>query len=184
MIKKLSALLLALLMVATALVGCGKKDEDDKGAYVMMYLSDLVYDLDPVNAYTNESALRIVSLMFDNLFVLDENGKVKEEYEMLSGVVGIHPRCAVGYYEPGHYCFVVVDGRQSHSIGMRMNELAQIFEDLGCTMAYNMDGGASAVMMFDQRIINRQSASRELGDILLITDSYFSAALQPQEVSE
>jgi len=78
MIKKLSALLLALLMVATALVGCGKKDEDDKGAYVMMYLSDLVYDLDPVNAYTNESALRIVSLMFDNLFVLDENGKVKK----------------------------------------------------------------------------------------------------------
>lgn len=106
--------------------------------------------------------------------LLDENGQVKEEYDMLSGVNGVHPRCAVGYYEPGHYCFVVVDGRQKHSVGLRMNQLAQIFADLGCTVAYNMDGGASAVMMFDQRIINKQSNDRDLGDILLITDSYYN----------
>ena len=105
--------------------------------------------------------------------LLDENGQVKEEYDMLSGVNGVHPRCAVGYYEPGHYCFVVVDGRQKHSIGMRMNQLAQIFADLGCTVAYNMDGGASAVMMFDQRLVNKQSNDRDLGDILLITDSFY-----------
>lgn len=113
--------------------------------------------------------------------LLDENGHVKEEYDTLSGVAGVHPRSAVGYYEPGHYCFLVVDGRQSHSVGLRINQLAQIFEDLGCTMAYNMDGGASAVMLFDDRVINSQSASRELGDILLITDSYYSSALVPQE---
>lgn len=105
--------------------------------------------------------------------LLDENGQVKEEYDMLSGVNGVHPRCAVGYYEPGHYCFVVVDGRQKHSVGLRMNQLAQIFADLGCTVAYNMDGGASAVMMFDQRIVNKQSNDRDLGDILLITDSFY-----------
>lgn len=116
--------------------------------------------------------------------LLDENGQVKEEYDMLSGVNGVHPRCAVGYYEPGHYCFVVVDGRQKHSVGMRMNQLAQIFADLGCSVAYNMDGGASAVMVFDHRVINSQSNDRDLGDILLITDSYFSAAMQPQEVTE
>lgn len=113
--------------------------------------------------------------------LLDENGKVKEEYDMLSGVVGIHPRTAVGYYEPGHYCFLVVDGRQKHSLGMRMNQLAQIFEDLGCSMAYNMDGGASSVMLFDDHVINMQSASRDLGDILLITDSYYNATMIPLE---
>ena len=114
--------------------------------------------------------------------LLDENGQVKEVYENMYGVSGIHPRCAVGYYEPGHYCFVAVDGRQNHSIGMRLNELAQVFADLGCKVAYNMDGGASAVMLFDQKIYNRQSNDRDLSDILLITDSFYHA--EEQEASE
>jgi len=115
--------------------------------------------------------------------LLDENGQVKEEYDMMYGVAGIHPRCAVGYFEPGHYCFVAVDGRQNHSIGMRLTELAQIFADLGCKAAYNMDGGASAVMMFDQRIYNEQSNDRDLSDILLICDSYYPMPAE-EEVAE
>ena len=44
------------------------------------------------------------------------------------------PRGAIGYYEPGHYCFVVVDGRQTgYSRGVTLEELAQVFDDLGCT---------------------------------------------------
>jgi len=78
MLKKVISLFLCLLMVATLLVGCAKKDEDDKGAYIYMYLTDMVYDLDPARAFNNESALRVVSLLYDNLFVLDEDGKVKK----------------------------------------------------------------------------------------------------------
>ena len=78
MAKRVLALVLCLIMLATAFVGCGKKDENDKGAYISMYLTDMVYDFDPVHAYENESNLRVVSLLFDNLFVLDENGKVKK----------------------------------------------------------------------------------------------------------
>lgn len=87
MIKKIIALTLCLIMLGTAFVGCAEKDPSDKGAYVKMYLSDMVYDLDPANAYANESALKIVSLIFDNLFVLDDNGKVKKslaaDYEII-----------------------------------------------------------------------------------------------------
>lgn len=87
MIKKITALILCLLMLGTALVGCAKKDPNDKGAYINMYLTDMVYDLDPANAYTNESALKIVSLLYDNLFVLNKNGKVKKslakDYEII-----------------------------------------------------------------------------------------------------
>ena len=87
MMKKVVALLLCLLMVIPAFASCAKKSEDDLGAYISMYLSDQVYDLDPMNAYGNESALRIVSLVFDNLFVLDEKGKVKKslakDYEII-----------------------------------------------------------------------------------------------------
>ena len=65
-------------MLVSALAGCAQKDENDKGAYIYMYLTDMVYDLDPARAYENESNLRIISLIYDNLFVLDENGKVKK----------------------------------------------------------------------------------------------------------
>ena len=87
MMKKVVALLLCLLMVIPAFASCAKKSEDDLGAYINMYLTDQVYDFDPINAYGNESALRVISLIFDNLFVLDEKGKVKKslakDYEIV-----------------------------------------------------------------------------------------------------
>lgn len=80
MMKKILSLLLCLVMLATVFVGCSKKSEDDtdKGAYIYMYLSDMIYNFDPAYAYGNEAALKVVSLMFDNLFVLGENGKVQK----------------------------------------------------------------------------------------------------------
>ena len=87
MAKKLLALVLCLIMLVSALAGCAKRDEDYKGAYIHMYLTDMVYDLDPAHAYENESNLRVISLLFDNLFVLDEKGKVKKslakDYEII-----------------------------------------------------------------------------------------------------
>ena len=56
-----------------------------------------------------------------------------------------NPLCAIGYYEPGHYCFVLVDGRQKgYSWGMAHADLAQVFYDLGCKVAFNLDGGRSS----------------------------------------
>ena len=49
--------------------------------------------------------------------LLDEDGTVRDKYQVSSTVAQRNPRSAVGYYEPGHYCFVVVDGRQKHSAG-------------------------------------------------------------------
>ena len=73
MTKRILSLILCLIMIASAFVGCAKKDDKDKGAYIYMYLTDMVYDLDPARAYENESNLRLISLIYDNLFVLDEN---------------------------------------------------------------------------------------------------------------
>ena len=78
MAKKVLALVLAFIMLSSALVGCGKKDDDDVGAYIQMYLTDMVYDLDPAHAYENESNLKVISLLYDNLFILDEKGNVKK----------------------------------------------------------------------------------------------------------
>ena len=105
--------------------------------------------------------------------LLDENGQTRDRYDVPDAVSYPNPRSAIGYYEPGHYCLVIVDGRQEgHSAGMRIPELAQVFEDLGCTAAYNLDGGGTAVMLFGGEVYSRQSnGGRDLGDILLITEA-------------
>lgn len=105
--------------------------------------------------------------------LLDAEGHAYEKFDVTGPVTYPNPRSALGYYEPGHYCFVVVDGRQDgYSYGLTIPELAQIFEELGCSVAYNLDGGGSALMTFLHERYSRQSngAGRELGDILLITE--------------
>lgn len=81
MMKRAIALLLCLVMALAVFTGCSGKidsDSDDKGQFITMYLADNLYDLDPANAYYNESTINVVSLLFDTLFKLDENGKVKK----------------------------------------------------------------------------------------------------------
>ena len=89
-----------------------------------------------------------------------------------SSVTSVNPRSAVGYYEPGHYCFVVVDGRQrGYSKGMTMSELSRLFYDLGCTVAYNMDGGKSSEMVFMGETVSQPyEGGRSTSDILYIAD--------------
>ena len=78
MMKKIIALTLCLLMLIPVFASCAKTDENDKGAYISMYLTDPVFNFDPARAYGNEAALKVISLMFDNLFYLDSNGKVQK----------------------------------------------------------------------------------------------------------
>ena len=104
--------------------------------------------------------------------LLDADGVPMTEFNTTSEIKWENPRSGVGYYEPGHYCFVVVDGRQNgYSRGLTMDEFAQLFADLGCKAAYNLDGGASAVMTFNDAEYSRPSnGGRDLGDVLLIKE--------------
>lgn len=78
--KKLIAALMCVVMVLMAFASCtSKKSEDDKGAVINMYLTQEIYDFDPVFAYKNDSALQIVDLLFASLFTIDEKGNVKNE---------------------------------------------------------------------------------------------------------
>lgn len=89
-----------------------------------------------------------------------------------SDIGGKNPRTAIGYYEPGHYCFVTIDGRQDgYSNGMTFEEMAKLFTEMGCTMAYNLDGGKSAMMTFDDKIVNVPYHDvRESSDIVYICE--------------
>lgn len=104
--------------------------------------------------------------------LLDENGQPKQSYNTSDAISWENPRSGIGYYEPGHYCFITVDGRQNgYSRGLEIERFAKLFADLGCTVAYNLDGGQSAVMTFDQRVYNQPYlGGRNSGDILLIRE--------------
>ena len=102
--------------------------------------------------------------------LLDNNGKAFDEFK--TGIAGKNPRCAIGYYEPGHYCMILIDGRQEgYSMGVTLKELAGMFEQMGCSRAYNLDGGMSANMAFDGKLVNAPAkGGRSVSDIFYVTD--------------
>ncbi len=102
--------------------------------------------------------------------LLDADGHALEKFPT-SNVKTQNPRCVIGYYEPGHYCFVTVDGRQQHSRGLEMHELAQLMESLGCKLAFNLDGGESASLYWNGKIFSKPSkGGRVMSDIVYIVD--------------
>ena len=85
-----------------------------------------------------------------------------------------NPRSCIGYYEPGHYCFVVVDGRQRQSRGLTLTELALLMQSLGCTQAYNLDGGASAHFYYNDDVLNQPSGGgRDIADIVYVANESY-----------
>ena len=109
--------------------------------------------------------------------LLEGNGKPRAWFNTAEELLGRHPRTAIGYYEPGHYCFVVIDGRNpEHSRGADMHTLAQIMSGLGCACAYNLDGGAGSMMVFHGAFANQPSAAgwdntyRYLSDMILVAE--------------
>lgn len=87
-------------------------------------------------------------------------------------IQGNQPRTAIGMVEANRLLFVVVDGREEgYSRGVTMTELARIMADLGCTVAYNLDGGGSSAMFWNGSIINQPSngGERATSDILYLT---------------
>jgi len=87
-------------------------------------------------------------------------------------ITGNNPRTGVGIIDTNHFVFVVVDGRSTgYSRGVTLSEFAQIFSDLGCSDAYNIDGGGSSTMVFMGRVVNNplgENKERGTSDILFI----------------
>lgn len=81
-----------------------------------------------------------------------------------------HPRTAIGCIAPGHYVFVVEDGRQEgYSSGITLDEMANVLIELGCQSGYNMDGGASSVLMWNgEKASHPDHGGRELSDMIII----------------
>ena len=101
---------------------------------------------------------------------LVRNGQVAVSAEGFGHEFARHPRTAVAVTQEGKLLFVTVDGRQSRSVGMRLEELAAELVAMGAIDAINLDGGGSTTMVVNGQLRNSPSdgAERPVGDAILI----------------
>lgn len=83
---------------------------------------------------------------------------------------GRAPRTAVGITRDNHVLLAVIDGRQPHSVGCTLLELAMLLQEFGAVDAVNFDGGGSTEMIIKNEIINSPSegVERKIGNALVV----------------
>ena len=114
--------------------------------------------------------------------ILVEDGKpvIKRSHfnSVVCGPLAQNPRTAIGQIGKLHYLLCTIDGRSAVSAGVTTNQLAQIMADKNCRIAYNLDGGQSSTMIFNNKLYNAVSDSGErmLSDIL-----YFATSVPESE---
>lgn len=87
------------------------------------------------------------------------------------------PRAAIGQMGPLSYVFILAEGR-NESAGASIHDLARFAYDLGCVEAYNLDGGNSATLVFNNRFYMDKNPNSERDQYDII---YFASAVDPSE---
>lgn len=107
--------------------------------------------------------------------VLLQNGEIKitnNEERMFVGkaINDKHPRTAMGYTKDNKLIILVVEGRNANAHGATLTQEAQIFKDLGCIEALNLDGGGSSCLLINgkETIKVSDKAQRAVPAVFLI----------------
>lgn len=77
-----------------------------------------------------------------------------------NGGWGIAPRTAIGQDINGRIIFIVIDGRQAHSIGANIKDVQTLLLKYGAVNAANLDGGTSSTLYYSGRVINKPCGAR------------------------
>ena len=84
--------------------------------------------------------------------IIMRNGKYEDAWDER------HPRTMIGFTaDSTRMMLVVVDGRSLSSAGVTMSEAFNIFTELGCANAVNLDGGGSTCMVVNDEVVNTPS---------------------------
>ena len=106
---------------------------------------------------------------------LIENGEVVVDSSAeVDQAMQSNPRTAIGQIDTNRYVMIVSEGRTDESAGLDLYQLAEVFETLGATTAYNLDGGGSSTLYFNGEIVNQtvgghgSNEERSVSDIVYI----------------
>ena len=149
------------------------RDKWEDGEEVLVIFRD-----GTMRVYRDQSELDINQAMADGAWqsfsfgpaFLDGDGQLRPEGYARTNH---DPRTIIGMVEPGHYMFIVIDGRQSgYARGMTYTECARLCQSLGLMTAYNLDGGRTSQMTFLGAIANQPyKDGRPTSDIVYIADT-------------
>lgn len=154
----------------------GKKRDDLLSVAKVGMRADLaLFHSSPENPIPNTAFYRAEDVI-GGVPQLIKNGEIKITWEQekigKAFVETKHPRTAVAKLKDGKFLMVTVDGRQpTHSIGVGLQELAELLLDLGAVDAMNLDGGGSTTMFLDGKIMNKPSdkeGERSVSDAILV----------------
>ncbi len=142
------------------------KARDDADSWDLVYYNDgsmeTIKEGDiSAQALMEAGARQIFS--FGPVLVSDGKIMVSESTEVEQAMRS-NPRTAIGQIEPLHYLFLVSDGRSETSAGLTLYELAGVMQELGCELAYNLDGGGSTTMVFNGEVVNHPTDGRSTGE--------------------
>ena len=142
---------------------------DDLGDFHILINSDA----EKLQAILESDRTIINSFTFGPALVVDgELQEMPKKYEF--NIHGTEPRSAIGQLDTLTYVLVVVDGRTKQSEGLSVGNLADFMQRLGCTQAFNLDGGNTATLIFNNDFYSTKTAKNErsISDII-----YFASAL-------
>lgn len=130
------------------------------------------------NARKGEGLLEVGGKKIVNAFffgpILVENGAMVEHFSF--DEMTLSERCqriCIAQAGPLHYQVACCAGPYRGSTGMTMKEFAKLVYGLGLNNAYNLDGGNSAMMIFNGKKINdpENPKTRDIVDILYFASS-------------
>ena len=93
-------------------------------------------------------------------------------------------RVAVGMVEKGHYWFMMLEGRIKRSRGAGITFLTEKLQEKGCRVAFNLDGGQTASIVFMGHQLCRMKdgprnyASRRTAEVLGVGESELVRTLE------
>lgn len=71
---------------------------------------------------------------------------------------GLNPRTAIGQRADGAMLLLVIDGRQSNSLGASLVDIQDVMLKFEAVNAYNLDGGSSTSMLYNGEHINSNAS--------------------------
>lgn len=150
------------------------RDKAGESEVLCIYADGSMKIIDPSTVTAQELVDQGVWQAFSFGPGLVEDGEISVSLDSEVGrAKASNPRTAIGIIDDLHYVFVVSDGRTDDSEGLSLYELASFMDQLGVQTAYNLDGGGSSTMVFQNQIINNPTGGfgdreREVSDIVYI----------------
>lgn len=162
-----------------------RKKTDRFGDDALLLLSDGTFKMVDENSilYNGKASAEGLPLNTYQCFSfgprLIENGVIQvDERSEVGQSAEANPRTAIGVVSPLHYKIVVAEGRLDRwggRDGFKLWELAELMQSLGCTDAYNLDGGSSTTLYFNGKVLNElPSNERKVSDCIYINGLTFS----------